>query len=253
MHGRRIAIVAASRFTAEAMAEAARSAGAQVRVSGDWAGLAICDWATGDGAVAGKPDTAEPDSVIIDYALGAEPAQAILHAARAAGVREALVLISPQERRALGRPTDAGFSGHLVKPVRARSLLDRLAGQTRATEAVIADAAPQGAAGVQVLLAEDNEINAMIATRMLERTGAQVTWAQDGAAALREAKAGFAAGAGFDLILMDVRMPEMDGLAATRAIRAAEAELGPEAHTHSWRQRQCRRGGCRRGSGSRHE
>ncbi len=90
----------------------------------------------------------------------------------------------------------------------------------------MADAAPQGAAGVQVLLAEDNEINAMIATRMLERTGAQVTWAQDGAAALREAKAGFAAGAGFDLILMDVRMPEMDGLAATRAIRAAEAELG---------------------------
>ncbi len=47
LHGRRIAIVAASRFTAEAMAEAARSAGAEVRLSSDWAGLATCDWTAG--------------------------------------------------------------------------------------------------------------------------------------------------------------------------------------------------------------
>ncbi len=249
LQGRRIAIVAEGRFTAEAMAEAARSAGAEVRLSGDWAGIATAGWTAG-----AKQAAKGPDSVIIDYALGAEPAQAILHAARAAGVREALVLISPQERRALGRPTDAGFSGHLVKPVRARSLLDRLAGQTRVAEAVMADAAPQGAAGVRVLLAEDNEINAMIATRMLERAGAQVIWAQDGAVALREATSGLAEGAGFDLILMDVRMPE-DGWAGRDPRHPRRrGRVGPsEAHTHSRSQCQCRRGGCRRGSGSRHE
>lgn len=74
--------------------------------------------------------------------------------------------------------------------------------------------APRGA--LRVLLAEDNPINATVARRLIERAGHAVTLAHDGQeavdAALRDE---------FDLILMDLQMPRLDGLAATRLIRAS--------------------------------
>ena len=72
--------------------------------------------------------------------------------------------------------------------------------------------------GVKVLLAEDNDLNAEIATIQLEELGIQVTRASDG----RQAVKAFAENppGAFDVILMDIMMPEMDGYAATAAIRA---------------------------------
>lgn len=74
--------------------------------------------------------------------------------------------------------------------------------------------------GLRILVVEDNEINTYVATMILEQQGCIVTTAENGRAALDK----FAASEpfAFDAILMDVRMPVMDGLAATRAIRAMD-------------------------------
>ena len=79
--------------------------------------------------------------------------------------------------------------------------------------------APTGSLeGVRVLLAEDNELNREIAVSLLGEVGAQVTCAEDG----QQALAMLGDESAFDVVLMDVMMPRMDGLAATRAIRRAE-------------------------------
>ena len=80
--------------------------------------------------------------------------------------------------------------------------------------------------GLRVLLAEDNRVNQRVAARFLERLGHTVTLANDG----REAVAAWQA-APFDLVLMDVQMPEMDGFEAVAAIRALELERGRGGRT----------------------
>lgn len=72
--------------------------------------------------------------------------------------------------------------------------------------------------GARILLVEDNEINTYVAKLILEKAGCVVTTAENGQEALNRFRG--AAPGNFDAILMDVRMPVMDGLAATRAIRA---------------------------------
>ncbi|MFO0744793.1 MAG: ATP-binding protein [Myxococcota bacterium] len=77
------------------------------------------------------------------------------------------------------------------------------------------------ARGMRVLLAEDNPTNLLLATRLLERAGHVVTGVTDGRAALEAVLGG-----GFDAVLMDVQMPELDGLEVTRAVREAERQSG---------------------------
>ena len=80
---------------------------------------------------------------------------------------------------------------------------------------------PQPVDGLRVLLAEDNPINRKVATRILERQGHLVVTAENGRLAVQTLEQG-----DFDVILMDVQMPEMDGFAATAVIREREAEDG---------------------------
>ena len=78
--------------------------------------------------------------------------------------------------------------------------------------------------GKKVLLVDDNEVNTLVAEGMLERLGCDVICAENGEIAVQRVQ-----GARFDAVLMDVRMPVMDGLAATRAIRIMESET----HRHT--------------------
>ncbi len=84
-----------------------------------------------------------------------------------------------------------------------------------------AEAEALDAEGLRILLAEDHPVNRRVIELLLEPLGVTLTMAEDGRAAVEAFGSG-----GFDLILMDMQMPHMDGLAATRAIRASEAASG---------------------------
>jgi CheY-like chemotaxis protein len=85
----------------------------------------------------------------------------------------------------------------------------------------VAEPTPEGRAGLRVLAAEDNPTNQLVLKTLLQFAGIEVVIVEDGAQAVEAWEREF-----WDLILMDVQMPVMDGPAAARAIRAREAELG---------------------------
>lgn len=170
------------------------------------------------------------DVLIADHALADTDTRTLAREARRRGVGRTIVLLSPFERRDFGSPHAAGFDAYLVKPVRSRSLFERLAAGAPAAEPVSRPAALVEADGdrsgaVRVLLAEDNEVNALLAVRTLEKLGVVVDWARDGREALARAEAAIVGdGLPFDLILMDLHMPGLDGREVTRRVRALERE-----------------------------
>ena len=160
--------------------------------------------------------------------IGAElPEETVRALARKA---PALIVLRPEDRGAIARFKAMGCVGWLVRPLRSASLVERVFvvrdGGLPAEE-------PERLTGAgRVLIADDNPVNALIARRALESAGFTVTVASTGIEALEAAKSMNPA-----LVLMDLRMPEMDGFEAMRRLRAegstvpviaVSAEVNPE-------------------------
>jgi signal transduction histidine kinase/DNA-binding response OmpR family regulator len=176
-------------------------------------------------------------AVLVDHGLDAEAFDAVAKAMIDADVAHRVVMITPAARHALPELMRSGFSAWLVKPIRAASLaarlgveqprarLDRMRGEPVALPFAPAEAAQS------VLIAEDNEINALLTRALVEKLGHRATVVPDGERAVAAWDAALAAGTPYDLVLMDLHMPVLDGLRATARIRARETDAAPARRT----------------------
>jgi signal transduction histidine kinase/CheY-like chemotaxis protein len=139
-----------------------------------------------------------------------------------------LIMLTSAGSGDVARCRELGISAFLAKPIKQSELLEGIKqslghGSQRLEHSPLMAslARPEGFARLRVLLAEDNSVNQKLGIRLLERRGHTVMVAETGRAAL-EALANHA----FDVVLMDVQMPEMDGLEATALIREGEKTTG---------------------------
>jgi CheY-like chemotaxis protein len=163
------------------------------------------------------------DALIADRALGPD-IDRLASAARAGGCRT-VALATPAERRDLDSLRAAGFDHFLVKPVRIASLLGVLGAPARLAAPPPLPAATASRAG-RALLAEDDPVSALFARAQLERHGFVVEHVSDGAAAVAATARALDEGLRFDLVLLDLRLPGLDGTGAARQIRVLEAARG---------------------------
>ncbi|QAZ44359.1 PAS domain-containing hybrid sensor histidine kinase/response regulator [Mesorhizobium sp. Pch-S] len=144
---------------------------------------------------------------------------------------EAVTLIAPSDRGALVEFRAGGYATFLARPVRGETLLRvLLAGHAAVggplpgpNHSSIAPAGPTG--GLSVLIAEDNDINAMLARASLQKAGHHVDIVNNGRAAV-DAVATENPARRYDVVLMDLHMPLMDGMDAIAAIRRHEEASG---------------------------
>jgi len=141
---------------------------------------------------------------------------------------QVVMLTSAGQRGDAARCRELGVAVYLTKPVGQSELFDAIArvlgsGESRSKPAALITrhSLREGKRKLNVLLAEDNAVNQKLAARVLEKHGHQVTVTANG----REALAALDR-ENFDVVLMDVQMPEMDGFEATAAIREREKRTG---------------------------
>jgi signal transduction histidine kinase/DNA-binding response OmpR family regulator len=182
------------------------------------------------------------DLVVVDASEDADEAGRLLARAKAAAGGRAVkgvVLIAATDRLSLKEFRTQGFEAYLVRPVRLQSLLRQL--ELGVVENPIDEDIERSFRGPRaiaerlvrsrrVLLAEDNPINALLARRVVEMAGCTAVLATDGRKAVDAVRRSLdGTEPPFDVILMDVHMPELDGLEAVAELRKLVAEQG---HAH---------------------
>jgi PAS domain S-box-containing protein len=173
-------------------------------------------------------------AVLLDRALGAEHVKLLAEAALAHSTQR-IVLFTPAARHELQSSPCPAFTGYLIKPLRAASLAARLttapeisapllAGDALIELPIEAETPPIAPArGLSILVAEDNEINALLMRSLLTRLGHNAVITSNGEAAMESWLAAKSAGSPYDLVLMDIQMPQLDGIETTKRIRGREA------------------------------
>jgi signal transduction histidine kinase/CheY-like chemotaxis protein len=168
-------------------------------------------------------------AVLIDQAMGTAAACALARTFK--HIERRIVMIAPADRPHLSTLKEAGFTGYLVKPIRAASLAARLIRHEETfdpapstTTAGVERIVNATANGLSILVAEDNEINALLTRVLLQKLGHRPTMVADGGEAIDAWIAAHESGYSFDLVLMDVHMPRMNGIEATTRIRVRESD-----------------------------
>jgi PAS domain S-box-containing protein len=173
-------------------------------------------------------------AILLDRSLGASDVESLGEAARVHATQR-IVMFTPAARHELQPSSSSAFTGYLVKPLRAASLAARLtaapeiAAPNLAGDSLIEAPEPSETPamvpprGLSILVAEDNEINALLMRSLLTRLGHHTVITTNGEEALESWLAAKSAGTPYDLVLMDIQMPQLDGVETTKRIRGREA------------------------------
>jgi CheY-like chemotaxis protein len=180
-----------------------------------------------NGEITGSPFTI----VLVDYMMpgmdGFELAEKI-KADPSIANSTIIMLTSAGQRGDAARCLELGISAYLLKPINQKQLLETICGSlqkdavTKTRPSLLTrHSIRESKRSLNILLAEDNLINQKLAVSLIQKMGHKVSIAQNGRLALEAIERET-----FDIILMDVQMPEMDGLEATQAIRTRESLIG---------------------------
>ena len=221
--GIRALVVDDNALAREILADALKAFGLRVETvsSGESALLELAD-----------ADSRDPYQVVLmDWHMpgmdGLEASRLILSAEHLKHVPKIVMVTAFGGEEIRTQADEIGVNGYLLKPVSSSLLYDTLMDLFGATEqegsrsrhAKRDDFVSFDASGIRILLVEDNDVNQQVATELLESVGASVTIANHGGEAVKILTAGDHPPP-FDIVFMDLQMPEMDGFTATKLIRA---------------------------------